>query len=71
MRRRYSSNKTASGGLGICDVLTLIFIVLKLTHIIDWSWVWVLCPLWIGFVGIVLFVIGKSIYLQIKGDRYV
>jgi len=28
-------------------ILTLIFIVLKLTGLIDWSWVWVLSPLWI------------------------
>lgn len=31
-------------------VLTLIFIVLKLTGFIAWSWLWVLSPLWITFV---------------------
>lgn len=29
-------------------VLTTIFVVLKLTHVIAWSWWWVLSPLWIG-----------------------
>lgn len=29
-------------------ILTLIFVVLKLTEHIDWSWWWVLSPLWIG-----------------------
>jgi hypothetical protein len=30
--------------MGFCRVLTLIFITLKLTHYIDWSWWWVLSP---------------------------
>ncbi|MEF2877052.1 MAG: hypothetical protein U0N90_01390 [Blautia sp.] len=36
-----------SKGIGIASVLTLIFVVLKLTELIDWSWVWVLSPIWI------------------------
>lgn len=36
--------------------LTLLFIALKLTHVIDWEWVWVLSPLWISFlVGVGFF----------------
>ncbi len=31
-------------GIGFTGVLTLIFIVLKLTHVIAWSWWWVLSP---------------------------
>ena len=40
-------------------LLTLVFIVLKLTHYIDWSWVWVLSPLWLGWVVVttILFVL--------------
>jgi len=30
--------------MGFSEVLTLIFITLKLTHYIDWSWWWVLSP---------------------------
>lgn len=30
-------------------LLTIVFVALKLTGIIDWSWLWVLCPLWIPF----------------------
>jgi hypothetical protein len=33
--------------LGFLDVLTLIFIALKLTNVIAWSWWWVLSPMWI------------------------
>jgi hypothetical protein len=32
--------------MSFLGVLTLIFIVLKLTGSIAWSWWWVLCPLW-------------------------
>jgi hypothetical protein len=35
--------------IGFAGLLTLIFIVLKLTEVIAWSWLWVLSPLWIGF----------------------
>lgn len=38
------------GGIVLCGVLAIIFIVLKLTNLIDWSWWWVLCPLWGWFV---------------------
>lgn len=34
------------GGMGCLTVLGLIFIVLKLTDLIDWSWWWVLVPFW-------------------------
>lgn len=34
-----------SEGIGIASVLTLVFVVLKLTELIDWSWVWVLSPI--------------------------
>jgi len=42
------NSNTKSGGIGFCGALTLIFITLKLTNLIDWSWVWVLAPLWIS-----------------------
>ena len=35
-------------GIGFPGLLTIVFIVLKLTHVIAWSWVWVLSPLWIS-----------------------
>jgi len=37
---------TKSGGIGFFGVLTIVFIVLKLLGKIDWSWKWVLAPLW-------------------------
>ena len=43
-----TSTSSSSRGIGFCGLLTVAFIVLKLTHVIAWSWWWVLCPLWIG-----------------------
>jgi len=45
-----SNNSASGGGMGLAGVLTVIFIVLKLVGVINWSWIWVLSPLWIGFV---------------------
>ncbi len=36
--------------VGFFGLLTLLFIGLKLTNYINWSWVWVLCPVWIPVV---------------------
>jgi hypothetical protein len=55
-----SNSKATSGGVSLATVLVAIFVVLKLTHVIDWSWWWVFSPWWIGiaiFVAI-LAVIG-------------
>lgn len=41
------SKARASGGVSVTTLLFLIFLILKLTDRIDWSWWWVTCPLWI------------------------
>jgi len=49
----------SSGGIGFSGLLTIVFIVLKLTGYITWSWWWVLAPSWIPlaiFAGILLVV---------------
>lgn len=43
-----ATSKSASG-LGFWSVLALMFIGFKLTGYIEWSWVWVLAPLWAPF----------------------
>lgn len=49
-----SEKSTASvGGISFSSLLFIAFLVLKLTHVIDWSWWWVTAPLWIP-VAIVL-----------------
>lgn len=45
---------SSNGGIGIGGVLLVLFIALKLCNVIDWSWWWVLSPLWIGAIVILL-----------------
>ena len=50
-----STNNSSSGSIGFAGLLTIVFIILKLTHVIDWSWVWVLAPAWISAcLGIII-----------------
>jgi len=67
MSKNIQSN---SGGVGFVGLLTILFIGLKLTGHIDWSWWWVLSPIWIMLsviLGIVVVVIlGVLIYKGIK-----
>lgn len=51
----------ASGGIGLSGILTIVFIVLKLTGVISWGWQWVLSPIWITaiIVIVIIFVLIK------------
>jgi len=46
-----------SGGIGFTGALTILFIALKLLHKIDWSWWWVLSPIWISILIVVAVII--------------
>lgn len=67
-----SNEKTTSGGIGFGSLLLLTFIILKLVGVIDWSWWWVLSPIWIPValllaVSILLFVVYRIIkYFRLK-----
>jgi hypothetical protein len=50
-------NKSGAGGIGFTGLLTIVFIVLKLTHIISWSWLWVLSPIWTSAILVFVLVI--------------
>jgi hypothetical protein len=45
-------------GIGFIGLLTIVFITLKLTHVIDWSWWWVLAPLWLIFALGIMVILG-------------
>ena len=52
----------SSGGIGFSGLLTVAFIVLKLCKVINWSWWWVLAPLWIrAILWLVLTIIATTI----------
>ena len=46
-------DKPTTSGIGIGTILFLIFMTLKLTGDIDWSWWWVFSPLWIPLVAMI------------------
>lgn len=50
-------NSNSSSGMGILGVLQIVFLVLKLTGLITWSWLVVLIPLWISLGILVIFLI--------------
>lgn len=56
-----SNRNSSSSGIGICGVLTIVFIVLKLVGVINWSWLWVLCPLWIDILLTVIVLVIVAI----------
>jgi hypothetical protein len=41
-------------GISLSMILFIVFLVLKLTNNIDWSWWWVTCPLWIGVIVVIV-----------------
>lgn len=42
-----SDSSSSSSGIGFVSLLAVLFIGLKLTNYIDWSWFWILAPIWI------------------------
>jgi hypothetical protein len=48
------ASELGCGGIGLTGGLQLLFIGLKLGRVIDWSWFWVLSPIWLTVVGCVL-----------------
>lgn len=64
--------RSSSGGIGISGLLTVAFVVLKLCHVINWSWLWVLSPLWIGtalFVAVVVVGLLGVLVVNAVGGR--
>lgn len=59
------NNNKSSGSANFIGLLTIVFITLKLCAVINWSWLWVLAPLWIPvaiFILLVLFFIVQGIW---------
>ena len=57
------------GGIGFPGLLTITFIVLKLTGVIAWSWWWVLAPMWVGVVGALLLALVFMVVAVVKAMR--
>ena len=61
-----SEHSSSSSGIGFTDLLTIAFIVLKLLNVIDWKWIWVLSPIWIGFGIVIIILFAAWIILRIN-----
>ena len=56
---------STSNSIGFPGLLTLIFITLKLCDTIDWSWWWVLSPIWIT-AGVALIIVGFALWAETR-----
>lgn len=78
-----TSNPTTYGGPGLATLLTVAFVVMKLLphatpgnpagHIINWSWWWVLSPIWISFglfiAVLLIFIIVEVVYVVYENTK--
>lgn len=66
-----SDSTSSSSGIGFTGLLTIVFITLnitlKLTGFIDWSWWWVLSPIWITIL-VAIGIIFLAGWLSLKGS---
>lgn len=57
-------NENESRGVKFADLLLILFIGLKLAGVINWSWVWVLTPMWIPLgiwvISVLVMVISRK-----------
>ena len=53
------NTSSSSSGIGFTGLLTVVFITLKLLGKIDWSWWWVLAPVW-GSVALIIIILAGS-----------
>ena len=61
-----SGSSSSSSGIGITGLLGVAFIVLKLTNVIAWKWIWVLLPFW---GGLAIWLIAIIIIIWIASNR--
>lgn len=59
----------ATGGITFFELLTVVFVTLKLTGCISWSWWWVFAPLWIPIVVVIGMLLVVSLVYFIKGMK--
>ena len=56
------SSSSSSSGISFTGALTVLFVGLKLTNVITWSWWWVLSPIWISLsLAVVILTIAAII----------
>lgn len=54
-------------GISLTVLFSIVFIILKLCKIINWSWIWVISPLWISVAITILAIFIALIYCLTHG----
>lgn len=62
------SNKKPNVAASPAFILFLVFLVLKLCNVIDWSWWWVTSPLWLP-LAVILPIMGLISYLKYRSEQ--
>lgn len=58
------TQQAQSSGIGFGGLLAIVFITLKLCHVIAWPWLWVLAPVWIPLaVALVILAVAGIVVL--------
>lgn len=60
---------TFNGGIGFWPILFIVFLVLKLTKVVTWSWWWIALPLYGPVLLIMVVLIGFLIYKVVQESR--
>lgn len=58
-----------STGITFGSLLFVVFLILKLTHVIDWSWYWVAAPLWIPLAIVAVIMVVAFCAMVLKEAR--
>jgi hypothetical protein len=61
-----SKQETTFFNSSILTILFVVFLVLKLTGDIDWSWWWVTSPLWLPLILLLVTIIGVVVFYNVK-----
>lgn len=69
-----TNNTSTNGGVSFVGLLGIAFIVLKLTHIISWPWIWVLAPFWVGIalavvIGLIALIVWSIAKAALRAKR--
>ena len=46
--------------------LTIIFVILKCTGAVNWSWIWVFAPLWIPFAVVIAIIVLVAVFVVVR-----
>ena len=63
------SKESSSSGISFMGMLTILFIILKLTNYIDWSWWWILSPMWLPLFVILISAGLLSVIKYVKSTK--